>query len=437
MKRLLLTLAFLFPSLLGALETSSFKLDQTAAGTVGLIDSYRKALQKNERIASAEEDYIQTTYFKKLATAAILPDITLQGSYFKQESIPSSGLPGQSFLLSTRTSAFARIEQPLFSGFRELNARRSAGHLMRAGEQNLRQTKDQLLNDVAFAFYLSLQLQQEVETIQESLQLQRERLREVEARQKIGLARRTEVLLIETQFTRDQSNLLRAQNNLDIARENLNFVVGERMEGRLVDDISEIVSPLDEDALVRAAVATRGDVKESAWRVEAAKSQVSVVRGEYFPELELVSNLYGHREGIQAPVTWDIEFVLKFPVFWGRDVRARELQALSRKRQAELNLSQLQRQVELQVKSAIRDWESSDSLIKSLQKERDVADENYRLIQEEYRIGLSDNLEVLTSYLFLQNAKLDLEKEKINRKLVWIRMQTALGENPVTRESAR
>ena len=77
------------------------------------------------------------------------------------------------------------------------------------------------------------------------------------------------------------------------------------------------------------------------------------------------------------------------------------------------------------------DWQSSDALIQSLQKEVDLAQENYNANQEQYRLGLATSLEVLTSYNFLENAKLDLEKERINRKLLWIRLQNALGENPL------
>ena len=430
MKKMIL-LIFFFPVAGLALDTLSLDLvlSQTE-GPIGLIESYRKALKNNERVAGAQESYLQALYYRKQVGSVLLPDITLEGIYFQQEQIPSAGLSGQSFLLSTRRTYYAKIEQTLFNGFRERNGLKYAGHLLQASEQNLRQERDDLLIDVAAAFYDSLKLQREVETLEDSLRLQRERLREVEARQKIGLARRTEVLLIETQVANDEAQLIRSKNGLQTARERLNFLVGESLEGRLVDDVEEVAPTLETELLIQNALHARADLREADGQVAAARSNVSVIRGEYLPELELTGNVYARREGIQSPVSWDVEVSVKLPIFFGSDIRARELQARSKLRQAELSRQQLERQIHLEVKTALLDWLTSDALIISLQKEEDLAQENYDLIEEEYRIGLATNLEVLTSYILWENARLELEKEKINRKFAWMRLQTALGENP-------
>jgi outer membrane protein len=399
--------------------------------SVGLIETYQRALKNSERIATAQEGYLQSVYQKKQVKSVLYPDISLEWAYFRQEQILSTGLPGQSFLLADRRTYFATIEQTLFSGFREINGLKLTDSLIRSSSENIRDQQNDLLLDVSQAFYDSLKLQREVETLEEGLELQRERLREIEARQKVGLARRTEVLLIGTQLSRDESQLLRSKNGLQTARERLNFLVGEPVEGKLVDDIPEEVPALETDQLVHQAIAMRADLRAAESLVDVAQKNVNVVRADYWPELTLNGNLYAHREGIQEPVDWDVELVLRFPIFFGRDTRARELQALSRLRQAELEKQQLERQIHLEVKNAMLDWLSSDALIQSLQKELDLANENYQLIQEEYRIGLATNLEVLVTYNSLLTARLELEKEKISRKFVWIRLQTALGENPV------
>jgi outer membrane protein len=300
---------------------------------------------------------------------------------------------------------------------------------MDARRATLRQERRNLLLAVAGAFYAVLQARQEVATLEESVRLQQERLREVQARQRMGLARRTEVLLIETQSTSAEARLVRARNALESSRERLGLVIGAPADGPLVDSLKDGPPPGDLEALRRAARGGRADLMAQEANVRAARAQVSVVRGEFAPSVDLTGNYYLRRTGTSADIGWDVLFSLDFPLFQGGASRARYREAASKLRQSRLLARSLGRQVDVEVETAYLDLKASDALLRTLEAGLRSADENYRLIQEEYRRGIGTNLEVMTAYSFLENARLDLDREHLGRKVLWLRLRTAVGKD--------
>ncbi len=320
---------------------------QTQPAAVGLRDVYRQALQKNERIGYADENLLQAGYYRRQALSGILPSLTFQGTYFRQRATGSTGIAGQSFLIDRRSTYSFQVEQNIFSGLQEQFGLRQATVLSHAAEQELQRQKDLLLLDVAQAFYDSLKLQAEVENTASTLKLRRELLAEAQARNEVGLARYTDVLLIETEVAGDESDLIRSENALRTTRDRLDFVAGAPVEGVLLDDLEETGTEPEAGKLVAKARMSRPDYLESLRLLEAAKYGVRIIRGEYSPTLDFTGNYYTHREGIQAPVNWDFQVTLKFALFSGGETRAKELQALSKQRQAELNRSRLEREIKL------------------------------------------------------------------------------------------
>jgi outer membrane protein TolC len=165
--------------------------------------------------------------------------------------------------------------------------------------------------------------------------------------------------------------------------------------------------------------------------VFCATAQMGLVRGEFAPSVDLTGNYYLRRSGISSNIKWDVLFTLDYPFFQGGASRARYREAASKLRQARLLAQGLRRQIDVEVETAYLDLRASDALLKTLEAGFKAAEENHRLIQEEYRQGIGTNLEVLTAYTFFENARLDLDRERLNRKLLWLRLRAATGAMPV------
>jgi outer membrane protein len=251
-----------------------------------------------------------------------------------------------------------------------------------------------------------------------------------------GIARKTEVLLIETQVASDEAQHTRARLSLDIARTQLAFLLGRPVEVPLADELPAHPVPPELPPLIQEALALRSDLREREAALRAAEEAVRVVAGEHWPSLDLTANYYAYREGSSSTtekINWDVLVALNWTLFRGGDVRAREFEALSQLRSTRLFMDELRRQIEADVTNALASLRADDSLIRTLEGRERTARENFEQIVTEYRQGIAGvtNLEVLVAQNQFLSAQLELDRQRIQRCLDWYLLQVVLGKIPV------
>jgi outer membrane protein len=430
-------------------------LDRVATrGYATLEDCYRIAATRSERVGRAEEALRQARLVRTGARGVVLPKLTFEDTYYRQERItldvPVSGGTTQAFSFDDRRNqALIRLEQPIFGGFRDWNFLASARESEAAARHGLEDERRLLYADIAQAFYSALQREGEVRALEDSVEVQRERYREIQARHAAGLARKTEVLLVHSQLATDESRLLRAGNDLASARDLLDFLLAAPLPVPLRDDLEVPGLPREEspgepaepasagrlvlpvlEEILRDARERRSDLKRRERAVEAARYQVAVARGEYYPTLGLEANAILDRTNYSEfaqETDWTAELTLSFPLFDGGRTRAGVATARSRLHQAVLDRDELLRQIEVEVRNTYLTLQSDAAQLRTLEVGVASAEENDRLVREEYRAGLATNLEVITGQNQLLSARLDWERQRYQVKLDWVALQLAQG----------
>jgi outer membrane protein TolC len=401
-----------------------------------LPDAYRITLAQSERIARAAEGYLQTLAVQDQALAAVLPTVSVVATQFYQDPVPSSFTSGVVTTTSNRRQVAVILAQPLFHGLRDLAAMRQA-RANRDAARNAFETERRLLFQVvAQTFFTILFFERQQRILEDALGNTRVRLREMQARQAQGIARKTEVLLIETQVASDEAQLNRGRQALDLARNQMAFLLGRPLTVALQDDVIEPPVPVDPGPLIERALGERSDLREREAVLRAAEEQVTIVFGENYPMLDFFGNYYAYRanySAFQKEVNWDALFTLTLPVFQGGDVRARTVLAESQARVAKLTRDELVRQIEADVRAAHLTWVSDRDLIGTLEARERTARDNYTQVVTEYRQGLAgvSNLEVLVAQNQYLSAQLELERSRLQSKLDWFQLENAQGRIPV------
>jgi outer membrane protein len=425
-------------------ESSDILGDARSRGYLTLDDCYRIAVRENERIGRAQEDYTQAELIKLQARGTILPQVTLEDNYYHQNQVtlpPPSGSTASAFSFAdSRNQVLLHMTQPIFHGFRELNFFKYANSNIESFQFALEDSRRLLYINVAQIFYLALQLEGEVKALEDTVQVEQARVKEIQARHEAGLARKTEVLLVESQLAQDESRLTSTRNDVQVARKRLTFLLTVPVDLPLRDESAEgemsppgSPSPGSAEAgpagaagavtgdnaelaeLIRVARGHRSDLKQREAAVRAAESQVSVARGARLPSIDLDAYGYIHRvhySEFQEQTDWSAEIDFTFPVFDGGLIKSNVLTARSKYQQAVLDRDELARQVELEVQAAYLTLASDRAQLKTLEVSVASADENYNLVKEEYRSGLATNLEVFAAQNQLLSARLDLERQK-------------------------
>ena len=406
---------------------------EPAAAGLTLAESFRIAVERSERIGRAHQDYNQAVAVKRNALSAVLPQLSLENVYFRQNQVeisPTGGV-GSAFTFSdSRNDLYLQLTQPIFSGLRDRNFLASARHSIEASRHGIEEARRLLYADLSQAFFTVLQRQGEVETLEDSVSVERERVREVRARQEVGLARRTEYLLVEAQLAEDESDLTRARNDLQVALQRLGFLMGRPVAGPLRDDIV-LPDPLGEEPpSFEEALQARSDMRQLERQVEAARYQVAVSRGSYFPSIDLEARNYLDRQNVSEfaqETDWTAEVTFSFPIFDGGRARAGVFNARADLDRATLSRDELARQIALEIETVWRTLQSDLARLRTLESSVASADESYRLVQEEYRAGLATNLEVITAHNLFLSSSLERERQRYQVKLDWVALELARG----------
>jgi len=398
---------------------------------MSLDDCYRLAVENSEQLAISLEDYLQAVQERWVAWSSSLASVSAKGRYFRQKKISVGGL---GTLSPPRSKDFYfRLEQPVFTGFRNLNTIRKSGDTIDAQKAEAQDARNQVFLAVAEAFYAILQAEHEAGAVSASLKVQQERHRQVQALIKAGVARRSELLLIESNLANDRARLARAEQNVVTNRDRLSFLVGVRVEQALGSEEDLQVPPEDLPGLIARGLTRRPDIQKLRHEMEAEEKEVHIAKGAFGPEVSLVADHYAHREGFRKEVDWEVGVAAELSLFEGGRRLAELRQARSRLRQARLRLRERERQAELEIRQTHAELKTSRSLLDAHRAQLQAAEEAHRLVTLEYKNGVATNLEVLAAQNALLDAQVQLENERLNRGVLVLRLRVALGEAPVVR----
>lgn len=401
---------------------------ETIAGQprLTLAECYRLALRRSESLAIEGEELVRIQTAYEQAYGALLPRIHFKGSYTRQDEIDSP----TSFTLPERTEYKFTLKETLFSGLREFYAMRQADALYGAKEHDLRHAKLLLYLDVAQAFYLVLQAQRDLDTVEASLSLATERLEELRERNRLGISRRSEVLAQEAEVASIEAQRERLKGIVEVAWETLLFVTGIDSRRDLVEESPEAGEVPPVRTLVERAIQSRADLQSLERQIFAGEQAVKVAQGGYLPTVTLDANYYTHRAGVSADIDWDVILSFDVPIFDGFTTYAKIREAESLVRTTQLRRDRLIRDISLQVHRAYADALSFRSELASLEKAVSSAAENYEIVQGEYRLGIVTNIEVLQSFNVLQRARLERDRSRFQLRIALVRLTVETGVIP-------
>lgn len=399
----------------------------TKKNTLTLQDCYALALLYNEKLKITEEEYIQSILEKDKAYSLVLPTLKLKLQHFRQESVPSFG--GSSFSPKKRTEYWMTFSQPIFSGLKDIYLLQAAKMNILSKEYSLKYGKIEIFLLVVSTFYEILKLQQQIKILENFLKARQERLQQMRERQKLGLVRETEVLLIETQIQESNTILIQSRNNLEILKSRMNNITGIDINNKTLLDTykQENIDTLEN--LIKIAEKNRDDLKSQEKKILALKEQLKAIKGEYLPTITLTNNTYFKRSGALKEIDWDVVIFAELPIFEGFLTKTKIKEGESKIKQAQYVYDMLKKTIKEEVEAFYYEIKSNEAVIAQLEKQVEFAERNYELLKEEYAKNIATNLELLFADISLQDAKMKLEIEKLNRKALQLKLEAVTGKD--------
>lgn len=384
-----------------------------SAAAITLDQAIERALRRSPTMAQAEQQVDNAAVGRRTAFGAFLPTLSL-----------SSGASLRS------TDRFDAATDRIVSGSSDsYNAGVSAGYDVFTGGRRFADL-DRSRADVASAearreeqrFAVTLQTEQLFFTAlrqRELLQVAQARLNQAQEsmdmtrrQQRVGSATSSDTLRARLELVNARQAVLAGETNARNAR----FALG-RQTGvdRPVEPVApEGLSPaplsLPDSSILRLAEEASPAVRAAAAATAAAGAAYSAARTQYLPTLRLST---GYNWANDDPsltggnTSWSLSLSGSFPVFNGfqREAsidRAEQTRTVARLQEQDAKLAARQ-----EADAALLQLGTAASAIEIAGEAVRVAEEDLRVVRERYRVGVATALDVITSQVALDQARVN------------------------------
>jgi outer membrane protein TolC len=311
-----------------------------------------------------------------------------------------SGFPGISQIVGpfALLDARARLTQSVFD--RELtNDLKEAKENQKAASYNTANTRELVVVAIANLYLQALAGASRIEAVEAQLARAQTLFQRATDLKNSGLIAGIDVLRAQVELQNQQQRRVAFQNEFALQKLNLLRAIGVPLGQEIVlsDRMPTTTPPVAtlNDAL-RMAAEQRADLKRSQSLVEAARHAFSSAKAENLPKLEFSAD-YGTigRTLTQNHGTYSMTGRLRIPLFNGTESRSDQEEAAARLEARRLESEDLKGRVEMDVRAAYLDLQSSQEQLRVAQSSLDLARAQLDQSQDRFVAGVTGNLEVV------------------------------------------
>ncbi len=348
-----------------------------------------------------------------------------QSTGLEEAGVVLGGGSDNPFAVENQFQNGINITQMLFSGsvFASI---KGAKRLKLAFQRGVDRQEQLLIDQVRQSFYQTLLAQEQAKVSVQSVARTRRTRNETARRVSQGVAPKFQRLSAEVQLANLQTQLVQIQNQSASALDNLKFTLGIPVEQPLqlhgaleADDYSpyRMISVQDAFSL---AVERRPDLEQAHLNIELRKIDKNISRSDYLPRLSTFANFsysgsvpdnrtfttsdsddpfsfsVGENDFFSSSY-WqpsvNVGFRMTWNLFNGFRTSAQVQQRQIAVERAEIELTQLQQSMRLEIETALRNLETAQQRILSQQKNVANAELNYSYASTRLREGVATPLE--------------------------------------------
>ncbi|WP_262696348.1 TolC family outer membrane protein [Kordiimonas aquimaris] len=328
------------------------------------------------------------------------------------------------------------IDQNIFRGFQDANARKQAKRQVRAGRAQLVSVEQQVLLNAVTAYMNVLRDESVVELNTNNIQVLERQLQASRDRFRVGEVTRTDVAQSEARLAGAKSTLLSAEATLEASRALYQRVIG-RPPATLETPSVKPTLPINLDEAIEIAVAESPNVKTARFNEEAARYAVKSAKGNLLPSVDLRAT-YNRNEGLAvnpaAPGTVDaisnrrsVTLQVTVPFYNGGQRHSGIRQAKQVRSQRMMEIYQAERVAQETALVAWNNYRAAQGQIlanESQVRANEIALEGVR--QEAY-VGSRTTLDVLNAEQELLNSRVLLVRAQRDESVAAYNLVSATG----------
>jgi len=333
---------------------------------------------------------------------------------------------------ATQLSGYISSNLTLFNGFILKNTVEQRELDLQATIQDLQKAKDDITLNVA-ASYLEILFAEEMMSVsQAQTEVTKQQINRTKQLVDAGSLARGALLEIEAQLAREELQVVNDQNRLQLAYLNLYQFLelpiekSFKIEEPVLPEISANVTMANSFDVFKNAIKVRPEIKAAQLRVESARRQLDIVKGNRYPTLSFGANYNNQyykilssdleqmsfNKQLKSNGRYGFGFNLSIPIFNRFQIKNgisnSILQVQDYEYQLQTSRNVLQKDIEqayTNALAALNRYVSSEKAVKS-------TEEAFRYTEEKFNVGMVNSLEYNQSKNNLTAAQSELLQAK-------------------------
>ncbi|WP_162274659.1 TolC family protein [Verrucomicrobium sp. GAS474] len=397
-----------------------------------LAECFRLAAIRSDTLKITAQDVLIAKTQWSQAAAGLFPTVSLVNSESFQNQVRNgtaarlsvSGAAGRDYGSSTGIGA----TQTIFNGAQNYNAVGAASQTIEAKRQTLRYGYQTLYQDTATAFYQMLIDAGQVSILTDLVHDFESRVTELQRRVRLGRSRPADLLLAQADLASGRVSLEQEKALLNVDREMMAFLIGIPAGKIFLRDEAALPTAANIEAYLRD-INFRPDLLSQLATIRATERDLSSAKGALWPTITGDFN-WTPLNDPKNTQQWTATFNVSLPIFDGGLIIGRINEQRELLRQSQFSLESLQRTGDQQVRSAYANFNGSAAQYLQNRQYAELSAMNYNAQLDDYRHGVSANLDVLTALQSYHSARQQLHVADMNTRLNFIKLHVAAGNAP-------
>ncbi|HSP89789.1 MAG TPA: TolC family protein [Vicinamibacterales bacterium] len=324
------------------------------------------------------------------------------------------------------------VRQVLFTWGQVGAAIRAAKLGFEFSDQQIRRFRQAVVKDVTGAFYNVLAARELVRIAEQNVAQRARRLDEVTRRRDAGTATDYDVLAARVELDSAKPAVIRTQNAVRAAREQLRFLLAEPQE---VDVDGALASPVEPvpayDALLATAFQHRPEIGEINTTQGIYAEMIKIAASGNKPRVDFAADWGKRRLGLPSisstGTAWDFGVYATVPLFNGWRTKGQVAQVRSTLASVDIDELKLREGITLEVRTAVDSAREAVALLDALTGPVTQAEQLLFLAEKGFELGVKTRLEVQDAEQNVNTARANLAVAQRDYRLARVNLDWVAG----------
>jgi outer membrane protein len=301
--------------------------------------------------------------------------------------------------------------------------------LLDSSRADLETTVEQLLLSVKQAYYGVLQTKRNRDVAEDTVKQFQQHLDQAKGFYEVGTHPKYDVTKAEVDLSNAKLNLIKAENNVKVAKVTLNNAMGvpDAPEYIIEDNLAFEKYEMTFPQAIESANKNRPDLQSSVAKRMSVERSVDLAKTGYYPAL--TGNAAYQRAGSSflPGDGWSVGAAVSFPIFSGFLTKYQIEEAKANLAVARANEETLKQSILLDVQQAYLNLGVAEDSINNTQLTVQQATENFEIANGRYAAGVGNPIEVTDAEVLLANAKTAYNQALYDYKVARASLEKAMG----------